>query len=816
MANWIEHVRNLRRQTGVLSRYKLAALVAIGVLVIGTPLAFIASSSNAPATAGGKGGGKGPLSVQVTPVTDQTVAATIQLSGLVNSASILDVPAGQTGLVTSVLVAPGQSVTAGQTLAQLSSPSLRSTLAQAEAKVSGDEAKLAMDQATTGAGGLTQSQNTLRSAQTSLQAAQTTAAAVTAVNSPTQAAAEVSVANAASQLQADTGSVAQAANQANQNLTSAKNAQAQVQAQAQVNTAQTALTSAQSNLADTTTVNQTNYTLAAQAVTTAETSLTVAQSNLTQDQTNLATAQTNYDNAGCTSTTTTTTTTTSSCTTAIVQSYQQAESADTQASGQVSSDTQAVATAQDQLTATQAKDTQAADQAQSQVNAAQTELSNAQAALAAISSLNAATSAEIQAAQAALIAQLQAKDQAALSTAKAALAVTQAKDVLALSQATNQISQAQTALTNAQSGIGSAQVASADQLTIDQATVRADQAVVTNALAQVAALTVKAPFSGVVSQVPVTPGAVVLNATSLLTLVGNHLRVDVTLTPAQELELQGQFGDHASVAPAVLGAPAVAATLTQIYPTTNGTTQGFTAILTPTTPSGELKVGQPVTAQLTEIGVTGLAVPSSAIMYPSPTQPAVYVVTPGGAAGKGAGRKKAAGGPGNKASLGKLASTPSGTGKPGIAKLVDVTLGLQTSTLTEIHSGLQPGQLVVSLGQSYLVSGDQVAYSVAGGSGPSPSNSSTSVSSSGGKGAGAGGGLAKGVHATVKTVKPDQLTVSLGAKRAVKTVDITPSTIITKAGAKTTLSVITAGTKVVIKGSRGSNGVITASSISIG
>jgi RND family efflux transporter MFP subunit len=107
------------------------ALLAIGTLLAGCG-------------GGGKSAQQGaaPLAVDVTTAKRQAIATTITLDGQIAPLQQSTLSSTQSGTVTSVLVNEGDSVHAGQLLAQLDTSQLRATLAADEATANQAEAKL--------------------------------------------------------------------------------------------------------------------------------------------------------------------------------------------------------------------------------------------------------------------------------------------------------------------------------------------------------------------------------------------------------------------------------------------------------------------------------------------------------------------------------------------------------------------------------------------------------------------------------------------------------------------------------------------------
>ena len=99
------------------NRRIIIVVLALAALAIAALFAFSGSDEKAPAGAGKGGAGAAPSVTVVVPGRQQ-VARTISATG--SLAARVDMPvgvSGEGGMVTSVLVQPGQWVGAGQTLA---------------------------------------------------------------------------------------------------------------------------------------------------------------------------------------------------------------------------------------------------------------------------------------------------------------------------------------------------------------------------------------------------------------------------------------------------------------------------------------------------------------------------------------------------------------------------------------------------------------------------------------------------------------------------------------------------------------------------
>lgn len=202
-----------------------------------------------------------PVSIVTVPVLQETLTATVSGSGSVQSARKLDLVFATSGEVAEVLVAAGDTVRAGQTLARLDTTELELQLAQAEANLKSAEARLA---AARGEGA---SELEIRQAQLALQAAEIQLA-------------KVSKGNATA---ADIRSA-----QANLESARARLAALTTPSQASLTAAETKLRQAEANLQNTRDTSSLNKTRA-------ELDLQKAVMALTQAQSRYATAKQNWE-----------------------------------------------------------------------------------------------------------------------------------------------------------------------------------------------------------------------------------------------------------------------------------------------------------------------------------------------------------------------------------------------------------------------------------------------------------------------------------------------------------------------------------------
>ena len=112
--------------------------VPIAILVVGASVgAWMLTWSTASA---------GP-SYRLVPATMTTMRQTLSSTGTIEPASTSTLSFAAAGQVTEVYATVGQHVTAGQTLAVMSSPELVAQVAQAQATLAGDQARLSQDEA---------------------------------------------------------------------------------------------------------------------------------------------------------------------------------------------------------------------------------------------------------------------------------------------------------------------------------------------------------------------------------------------------------------------------------------------------------------------------------------------------------------------------------------------------------------------------------------------------------------------------------------------------------------------------------------------
>lgn len=181
---------------------------------------------------------------------------------------------------------------------------------------------------------------------------------------------------------------------------------------------------------------------------------------------------------------------------------------------------------------------------------------------------------------------------------------------------------------------------------------------------------VVAPIDGVISQKLQTIGAFASPATPIVVIVAPSVEVDVAVDATSAGSLK--TGQDAVVTSDALPGKSIGGSVTNIAPTVDPKTHTIEVKVTPKIPDSGLKDGMLV--QVTLVSAThdnAIVVPANAIVQRS-GQATVYVVT------------------GNQ------------------AKPITVKTGLTDGTNTEVTSGIQSGQLVVTSGQDQLTAAQTV------------------------------------------------------------------------------------------------------------
>ena len=158
-----------------LGRKRLMLLAAVAVLVIAAVIGV--------AMRAGAGSTTPAATYRAVAVTSGTMRLTTSATGTIAAAQVANLSFQASGQVASVTATVGQQVTAGQTLATLTSASLAAQVAQAQAALASDQAKLSADQ-TAGASSaqITADQAAVQAAQAALTNSQAALAQATMVS----------------------------------------------------------------------------------------------------------------------------------------------------------------------------------------------------------------------------------------------------------------------------------------------------------------------------------------------------------------------------------------------------------------------------------------------------------------------------------------------------------------------------------------------------------------------------------------------------------------------------------------------------------
>src|SRR5665647_932427 len=163
----------LRWRGGRLGRRGTAVVAVVALLVAG-------GATTAWAKRGSSAAASTVASTRLVTVGTGTISQAVSASGTVAPTTTSNLAFGSAGQVTAVDVAQGQKVTAGQQLATISSASLTSQVAQAQATIASDQARLSTDQtAVASAAQITADQASITVAQAQLTNAQAALAGAT-------------------------------------------------------------------------------------------------------------------------------------------------------------------------------------------------------------------------------------------------------------------------------------------------------------------------------------------------------------------------------------------------------------------------------------------------------------------------------------------------------------------------------------------------------------------------------------------------------------------------------------------------------------
>lgn len=265
-----------------------------------------------------------------------------------------------------------------------------------------------------------------------------------------------------------------------------------------------------------------------------------------------------------------------------------------------------------------------------------------------------------------------AEAQDAVRQEQAALVQAQQNLTLAQQPYTNQdIEQAQIAVETAKQQLSAAQHPYTQQ-DIDQvkAAVAQAQAGVDQAAQNVKDATVTAPVGGIVTAAPVSEGALVTTATTLVTLASQNVDVEVSIPEGQMSGIT--VGKPATITPSTAGGTPIDASVSNVAPSADPQSRTFAVRVTPSGSAGVLRPGTfaGVTITPTEHKDV-LAVPSGTVVERN-GKSVVFVV------------------------------------RNGIAKETPVTAGLVGGQMTELTAGVAEGDQVVNQGQDTLGDGDHV------------------------------------------------------------------------------------------------------------
>ncbi|MBK9710845.1 MAG: HlyD family efflux transporter periplasmic adaptor subunit [Kouleothrix sp.] len=497
-------------------------------------------------------------------VTQGDLAVTVSGSGTVAAARTVDVPFAQAGTVTSVEVAVGDTVSAGQTLATIDASDLQLQLKQAQANLTAAEAKLAVAKGGSAtAADIASAQANLASAQANLTKTKTSS--VTDVQS-----AQANLASAQAKLDA---------------LTSPSQADLSADQRA-VDQAQLALQSTRNS--------------ASQAKTNADLAFQNAVNALTQSQSKYTVALNNWQHVQDTGTDPINPTTTDS-TGKKKQNYlndaqrQQYADAYIQAKAQLDSAQNAVTQAQVSY------DTARASEA-TQVTQAEAAVADAQAQLDALKSPSASDLASAR---------------AAVTQAKASLTILQQGGTAA------SVTSAQAAVTQAQANLDSLTAPASDSdLASAQAALTQAQVAFDTAQTNLAQATLTAPFAGIVSAVSIVPDSTIGAGTSAVTLV-DQSKLHVALSLSETDAAKVKVGQPVSLTFDALPDATIAGTVATIAPvaTTEQNVVTYAAQITFDPGDTSVKVGMSTTADIQIDQVTGaLLVPTRAIQTSGSTK----------------------------------------------------------------------------------------------------------------------------------------------------------------------------------------------------
>lgn len=662
-----------------------ATVLIAGVIYQGT-----ASHSSAFAASGAKGK---QVYVQTANVTAGMVKQTVSLSGIVVSRNTVDIVPTASGMIASINVHTGEHVTAGQVLAQLSDFTQLAQLQIAEGNLAAAKGKLAQIGLANSPQSIAIAQDNVTIAKARLQALQSGPSSSAVVQANT---AVVNAEHNLAQLKQEQalidsphGTAAVAFQNASQVLTQIQTGQNPVSVA--VENATQAVNDLESGTAPQNVALQNAQSSAATASTsvqTAQSDLTTVQSSsspqgvqvandqnaLNQAQNNLSTLQSELAQATSSSTSSVSTLQSEVEAEQTTVSQDQAKLAEDQASW-----TNAISGAESQLSASEAS---AAQQSQANANNTallqaqeQQSLQNAQGALATAKAQAAASLSNAQAA----VASAQANNSSAQMQINAQ--VSQAQNALAVAQANRQALMApstSSSLTEAQAQVNTAlqqlqallHPANSGTLAAAQGNVQTVQGQVALAQTALQNMTLLAPISGVISQRYDSVGSLAGAQKPVFSMIGKTLEVQATLDQQQLGAIRP--GDTVNFTLPSNPNQAEVGTVYSVSPTANVQTLSFTVTILPKGSVTGMAAGETAQAQIvTHTLPHALLIPTAAISMNHAT-PQVYVV------------------------------------ENHRAVLKNITTGAVDGTMTQVTSGLSAGQQVVTMGQTFLASGDRV------------------------------------------------------------------------------------------------------------
>lgn len=592
--------------------------------------------------------------VSTTAATIGPIAQTISYAGVITPLQQVNLVPKVAGVITRIAVQPGATVTQGQLVAQLDDSTQKAGLQQAQAALAAAQANLQKLEEGPTATVIAMAKANEVSAATSLANAQRTLdAAIHTAGADAQASTQA-IANAQAAEQQDQRVLAllqssQPADVAQSpTLTAVANAKAALAAiqspsspqAATLQQAQIAYANAQHNLTATQATEQ--ITLAAD------------QQNIAKAQDALYAAQTTRDGICGDSKNPTymcqsANASVDAAQTALNQATLQYKEAQQQAQ-------QTLATAQGQL-ATALAGVKTAQAAYNQaVSAAQKALATAQAAQAAA----------IQTAQQNLTT---AENQ--LKAAQASANATQAKDAAAVTQAANAVQTAEAQLHSAQAAYANTIAPPTPaELAAAKAQVQTAQAQLVTAQTALDQTEIKAPFAGIIAQVPLQVGALATPTQPVATLVSRAVQVQVNVEETNAALIA--VGQPVTLTVSDYPGVSFPARVTQIAPVANSTSHVFAAVITPQPADPRLKPGMSTTATITVQQIARATLVPRVAVITSNGQNVVYTV------------------------------------KNGRAQAVPVKVGLTTPTEAQIVQGVIPGEPVVTLGQTSLITNEPV------------------------------------------------------------------------------------------------------------